>query len=161
MDGKSARIAEPLSQATCWEALMPRKVAARKAAWEKSDPWVKLKDWVIKGRGKASKEGLKLQDLRFLPLERADTGCGVRVAAHPGSPTRNEWITSTLALPIPIFGQWTLLLLKTKQRIRKSSAGLSQTLRLASQDFIHEPLQAETGEIPINYFVNILNPSWD
>lgn len=39
------------------EALMPRKVLARKGAWEKSDPWDKLKDWVIKGRGKASKEG--------------------------------------------------------------------------------------------------------
>lgn len=36
---------------------MLRKVAAGKAIWEKSDPWDKLKDWLMRAGGQASKEG--------------------------------------------------------------------------------------------------------
>lgn len=49
----------------CLEVLMPRKVAAGRAAWEKSDPWDKL---VSEGQRKGFQGRMELQDPRFVPL---------------------------------------------------------------------------------------------
>lgn len=54
------------------EVLMPRKVVARRAAGQKSDPWDKLKDnWLLRGRGKAPKEGWNSRISGLCPLKES------------------------------------------------------------------------------------------